>query len=122
MMPLDNACIKEELIAELSSVLNCYRLQIGSELQAHAAYLHREEPKALFKIFSAAGQAADLIAAEAPILVEIVAEIEPAMPLDGHLAGRTPGFLLPSFVNTSTAYLQAMRYLDHTVYTFFNHQ
>ena len=84
-MPLDNACNKEELIAELSSVLICYMLLIGCELQGHAAYLHhwaqvlREEPKALFKILSAARQAADLIAPEAPLSVEIVAEIEPAL-------------------------------------------
>ena len=83
--PSDKAYAKEELIAELSSVLICYRLQIGCELQGHAAYLHhwaqvlREEPKALFKILSAARQAADLIAPEAPLSVEIVAEVEPAL-------------------------------------------
>ena len=37
----------------------------------------REETKALFKIFSASWQPADLIEPEAPLSVEIVAEVEP---------------------------------------------
>lgn len=69
----------------LPAVLICYRFQIGCELQGHAAYLQhwaqvlREEPKALFKIFSASRQPADLIEPEAPLSVEIVAEVEPAL-------------------------------------------
>ena len=65
------AYAKEELIAELAAVLTCYRLQIGCQLENHAAYLKewaqllREEPKALFKVLSQARQAADLIAPEA---------------------------------------------------------
>jgi antirestriction protein ArdC len=64
---------REELIAELASVLICYRLNIGCELQNHAAYLNhwvrmlREEgPRCLFKVLSDARKAADLIAPEAP--------------------------------------------------------
>jgi len=62
---------KEELIDELAAVLIAYRLQIGCQLQNHAAYLKewaqmlREEPKSLFKVLSQARQAADLIAPEA---------------------------------------------------------
>jgi len=61
---------REELIAELAAVLICLRLEIGYDLQGHAAYLKhwtnilRDEPKALFKVLSAARQAADLIAPE----------------------------------------------------------
>jgi antirestriction protein ArdC len=62
---------QEELVAELAAVLICYRLQIGCQLENHAAYLKnwaellREEPKALFKVLSDARKAADLIAPEA---------------------------------------------------------
>ena len=64
------AYAREELIAELAAVLIAYRLQIGCELENHAAYLAdwaqllKEEPKALFKVLSQARQAADLIAPE----------------------------------------------------------
>lgn len=70
------AYAREELIAELAAVLICYRLQIGSEMTNHAAYLKdwarllKEEPKALFKILSQARQAADMIAPEAPVSEE----------------------------------------------------
>ena len=60
---------REELIAEFASVLACYRLKIGYELEQHAAYLkswakHLKEggSKELFKVLSEARQAADLIA------------------------------------------------------------
>ena len=62
---------QEELVAELAAVLICYRLQIGCQLESHAAYLKnwaellKEEPKALFKVLSDARKAADLIAPEA---------------------------------------------------------
>ena len=65
------AYAREELVAELAAVLIAYRLQIGCQLQNHAAYLKewaellREEPRALFKVLSQARQAADLIAPEA---------------------------------------------------------
>ena len=61
---------QEELVAELAAVLICYRLQIGCQLENHAAYLKnwaellKEEPKALFKVLSDARKAADLIAPE----------------------------------------------------------
>jgi antirestriction protein ArdC len=64
------AYAREELVAELAAVLIAYRLQIGCQLENHAAYLKdwaqllREEPKALFKVLSQARQAADLIAPE----------------------------------------------------------
>jgi antirestriction protein ArdC len=66
------AYAREELIAELAAVLIAYRLQIGCQLENHAAYLKewaqllRDEPKALFKVLSNARKAADLIAPEAP--------------------------------------------------------
>lgn len=69
---------REELVAELAAVLICYRLQIGCQLENHAAYLKdwaqllRDTPKALFKVLSQARQAADLIAPEpeAPELIQ----------------------------------------------------
>ena len=61
----------EELIAELESVLACYRLRIGNELEQHSAYLKSwasalKEGGAmeLFKVLSLARQSADLIAPE----------------------------------------------------------
>ena len=57
----------EELVAELASVLICYRLQVGCCLTNHAAYLKgwaeilSAEPKSLFQILGKARAAADLI-------------------------------------------------------------
>jgi len=57
----------EELVAELASVLICYRLQVGCCLTNHAAYLKTwaeilsAEPKSLFQILGKARAAADLI-------------------------------------------------------------
>jgi len=61
---------REELIAELGSVLLGQRLQIGCELTNHAAYLQswisvlRQSPKVLLQVISAARQAVDLICPE----------------------------------------------------------
>lgn len=61
---------REELIAELGSVLLGQRLEIGCDLVNHAAYLAhwaqllKESPRVLFQVLSAARQAADLIAPE----------------------------------------------------------
>jgi len=62
---------REELVAELASVLISYRLQIGCQLENHAAYLSnwaellREDgAKALYSVLSDARKAADLIAPE----------------------------------------------------------
>jgi len=61
---------REELVAELGSVLLGQRLQIGCELSNHAAYLQswisvlRESPKVLLQVISAARQAVDLICPE----------------------------------------------------------
>jgi antirestriction protein ArdC len=61
---------REELVAELGSVLLGQRLQIGCELINHAAYLQswisvlRESPKVLLQVISAARQAVDLICPE----------------------------------------------------------
>jgi antirestriction protein ArdC len=66
------AYAKEELVAELGAVIVCQRLQIGSDIQNHAAYLThwaellKESPAVLFQVLSAARQAADLIAPEPP--------------------------------------------------------
>lgn len=65
------AYAREELIAELASVLACYRLRIGYELEQHSAYLKswasalkEGGAKELFKVLSLARQSADLIAPE----------------------------------------------------------
>jgi antirestriction protein ArdC len=62
---------REELVAELSSVLICYRLQISCNLSNHAAYLKdwasilkEGGPRTLFSVLSDARKAADLIAPE----------------------------------------------------------
>ncbi|WP_411868856.1 ArdC family protein [Vulcanococcus limneticus] len=61
---------REELIAELGSVLMGQRLEIGCDLANHAAYLEawvallKESPRVLFQVLSAARQAADLICPE----------------------------------------------------------
>jgi antirestriction protein ArdC len=74
---------REELVAELSAVLICYRLRIGCQLENHAAYLKdwaqllREQPRSLFKVLSDARQAADLIAPE----IEATPAAEPASTL-----------------------------------------
>jgi antirestriction protein ArdC len=63
---------REELVAELASVLICYRLRIGFDLQNHASYLKGWASilkdggsKVLFQVLSEARKAADLIAPEA---------------------------------------------------------
>jgi antirestriction protein ArdC len=62
---------REELVAELGSVLIGQRLQIGCELTSHAAYLEswisvlRESPKVLLQVISEARQAVGLICPEA---------------------------------------------------------
>ncbi len=65
------AYAREELIAELGSVLACYRLNIGYQIENHASYLKSWSSclkeggaKELFKVLSEARQAADLIAPE----------------------------------------------------------
>ena len=61
---------REELVAELGAVLLGDRLEIGSEIESHAAYLGhwiellKESPKVLFQVLSEARQAADLICPE----------------------------------------------------------
>ena len=62
---------REELVAELASVLICYRLQISCNLSNHAAYLKgwasilkEGGPRTLFGVLSDARKAADLIAPE----------------------------------------------------------
>jgi len=65
------AYAREELVAELASVLVTYRLQIGCQLENHAAYLRNWADllrdggaKVLFQVLSDARKAADLIAPE----------------------------------------------------------
>ncbi len=61
---------REELVAELGAVLLGDRLEIGSELQSHAAYLEhwiallQAEHQVLFQVLGEARQAVELIAAE----------------------------------------------------------
>jgi len=61
---------REELVAELGAVLLGDRLEIGSEIESHAAYLGhwiellKESPKVLFQVLSEERQAADLICLE----------------------------------------------------------
>jgi len=70
----------EELVAELASVLICYRLQVGCCLTNHAAYLKTwaeilsAEPKALFQILGKARAAADLIV---PPITTATTEVQP---------------------------------------------
>ena len=66
---------REELVAELGAVLLGDRLEIGSEIESHAAYLGhwvellKESPRVLFQVLSEARQAADLICPEAALHV-----------------------------------------------------
>lgn len=67
------AYAREELVAELASVLICCRLQIGCELEGHASYLQHWSQllrdggaKGLLAVLSDARRAADQIAPEAP--------------------------------------------------------
>ncbi len=61
---------REELVAELGAVLLGDRLEIGNELQSHAAYLEhwiallQAEPQVLFQVLGEARQAVELLAAE----------------------------------------------------------
>ncbi len=70
---------REELVAELGAVLLGDRLEIGSEIESHAAYLShwiellKESPKVLFQVLSEARQAAELICAESSDVVPIEA-------------------------------------------------
>jgi len=63
---------REELVAELGAVLLGDRLEIGSEIESHAAYLGhwiellKESPKVLFQVLSEARQGADLICPQEP--------------------------------------------------------
>jgi|688.fasta_scaffold280366_1 antirestriction protein ArdC len=66
------AYAREELVAELASVLACYRLRIGFNIENHASYLKgwasllkEGGAKVLFQVLSEARKAADLIAPEA---------------------------------------------------------
>jgi len=72
------AYAREELIAELASVLACYRLRIGYDLPQHAAYmsswakaLKEGGAKELLKVLSEARAAADLIAPDPAAEVEV---------------------------------------------------
>ena len=72
------AYAREELIAELASVLSCYRLRIGYDLQQHASYmaswakaLKEGGAKELMKVLKEARLAADLIAPEAEAEVDL---------------------------------------------------
>ncbi|MFM7548087.1 MAG: ArdC family protein [Cyanobacteriota bacterium] len=64
------AYAREELVAELGAVLLGDRLEIGSAMANHAAYLGhwvellRESPRVLFQVLSDARKAADLICPE----------------------------------------------------------
>ena len=63
---------REELVAELGAVLLGDRLEIGSAMANHAAYLGhwvellKESPRVLLQVLSDARRAADLICPEAP--------------------------------------------------------
>ena len=64
---------REELVAELGSVLLGDRLEIGSDLANHASYLAswinllKETPRLLLQVLAEARRAADLIAPETPV-------------------------------------------------------
>jgi antirestriction protein ArdC len=65
------AYAREELVAELGSVLIGDRLEIGSDLANHASYLAswiallRETPRLLLQVLAEARRAVDLIVPEA---------------------------------------------------------
>ncbi|MFQ6539391.1 MULTISPECIES: zincin-like metallopeptidase domain-containing protein [Aphanothece] len=75
---------REELIAELRAVLLGDRLELGSEMESHAAYLGHwiemlnESPNVLFQMLSEERQAADLICPEAPGQPKVDGEAHPA--------------------------------------------
>jgi antirestriction protein ArdC len=64
------AYAREELVAELGAVLLGDRLEIGSDVSHHAAYLAewiellKESPRVLFQVLAEARRAADLILPE----------------------------------------------------------
>jgi antirestriction protein ArdC len=66
------AYAREELVAELGAVLLGDRLEVGSAMANHAAYLGhwvellRESPRVLLQVLSDARKAADLICPEGP--------------------------------------------------------
>ena len=66
------AYAREELVAELGAVLLADRLEIGSAMANHAAYLNhwvellRESPRVLLQVLSDARKAADLVCPETP--------------------------------------------------------
>jgi len=66
------AYAREELVAELGAVLLGHRLEIGTAMVNHAAYLShwlellRESPQVLLQVLSDARRAADLICPEDP--------------------------------------------------------
>ena len=66
------AYAREELVAELGAVLLGDRLEIGSAMANHAAYLGhwvellKESPRVLLQVLSDARKAADLVCQEAP--------------------------------------------------------
>ena len=66
------AYAREELVAELGAVLLGHRLEIGTAMANHAAYLShwlellRESPRLLLQVLSDARKAADLICPEDP--------------------------------------------------------
>ncbi|WP_255099323.1 zincin-like metallopeptidase domain-containing protein [Synechococcus sp. L2F] len=75
---------REELVADLRTVLLGDRLEIGSEIESHAAYLGnwiellKESPRVLFQVLNEARQAADLICPEVPGQPEQEGEADPA--------------------------------------------
>jgi antirestriction protein ArdC len=68
------AYAREELVAELGAVLLGDRLEIGSAMANHAAYLGhwvellKESPRVLLQVLSDARRAADLICPETPVV------------------------------------------------------
>jgi antirestriction protein ArdC len=73
---------REELVAELGAVLLGDRLEIGSELQSHAACLEhwiallQAEPQVLFQVLGEARQAVEMIAAEGVVPGEMDSQAE----------------------------------------------
>ena len=80
---------REELIAELGSILMGQRLEIGCDLANHAAYLGhwsellRESPRVLFQVLMEARQAADLVLPEIPPEGQAPVKREPVAVLPG---------------------------------------
>ena len=92
------AYAREELVAELGAVLLGDRLEIGSAMENHAAYLNhwlemlRESPRLLSQVLADARRAADLIAPETTLQAAEATDGDPRLQRIGAGAGSVEPF------------------------------